>query len=91
MSFTEKIDNLSWSVSKKEEDLAQIVSHIKNLNDQYIQEKNEVGNQLNFTCEELDTMERQITYLKTQISSVTNATTVSLKKAKLEYATFFDF
>ena len=75
---------MSWNISKKEEDLAQIIYHIKTLTDQYTQEKNEVGNILNSTCEELDAIERQITYLKTQISSVTNATAVSLKKAKLE-------
>lgn len=85
LSLSEKLDNLSWNVSKKEEDLTQIVSHIKTLNDQYLQEKNQVGNILTSACDELDTTERQITYIKTQISSVTSATSLSMKKAKLEY------
>lgn len=85
LSLSEKLDNISWNVSKKEEDVAQIQSHIKTLNDQYVQEKNEVGNLINSACDELDTTERQITYIKTQISSVSSATSLSLKKAKSEY------
>lgn len=84
LSMSEKVDTIAWNVSKKEEDLAQIVSHIKTLQDQYVQEKNQVGSVLSSACDELDSTERQLTFYKTQMNSVTAATSLDLKKAKLE-------
>lgn len=35
----EEMDLLSWNLSKKDEEVQQVISNIKNLNDRYVQEK----------------------------------------------------
>jgi hypothetical protein len=35
----EEVDLLSWNLSKKDEEVQQVISNIKNLNERYVQEK----------------------------------------------------
>ncbi|KAJ3367615.1 kinetochore-associated Ndc80 complex subunit ndc80 [Kappamyces sp. JEL0680] len=84
IALQEKMDILAFNVSKKEEEVQQIVSAIKSLNERYLQEKDQIGQVLTGSNQELEEMERQIQQLKLQANSITTNCQQEIKKTTIE-------
>jgi len=80
----DKLDLLSWNVTKREEEIGQVVLSIKTLGERYTVEKEQIGSELSAFGQELEALERQINSLKAQTHALVQDSQHDLKRVTFE-------